>query len=153
MRWCSRLCYNMFFWEVLFSLFLFVRIMECSHGFYFLLISSHILKTLWTILIRFRIKFSTLFKWVSISTIVDKINVTLQQSPLSPHSMLINEWLRQREAEFSAKAPTTTNLQHWIGGKGGNGNIKCRFFAVTLGLVQDCSFTYISKFIFSNWLV
>ena len=42
-------------------------------------------------------------------------------------------------AEFSAKAPTTTNSQHWIGGKGGNGNIKSKFFGVTLGFVQDCS--------------
>ena len=44
------------------------------------------------------------------TTIMDKINVTLLQSPLCPHSMLISKWLRQREAEFSAEAPTTTNL-------------------------------------------
>ena len=48
----------------------------------------------------------------SVVTIVDKINVTLLQSPLFPHSMLINECLKQQEAEFSAKAPATTNLQH-----------------------------------------
>ena len=75
----------------------------------------------------------------NIQTIVDKINVTLLQSPISPHSMLINEWLRQQVAKFSTKAPTTTNLQHWIGGKGGNGNIKSKFFGVTVGFVQDCS--------------
>ena len=28
------------------------------------------------------------------TTIVEKINVMLLQSPLSPHSVLINEWLR-----------------------------------------------------------
>ena len=44
-------------------------------------------------------------------------------------------------AEFSAKAPTTTNLQHGIGGKGGNGNIKSKLFGVTL--VEDCSLVII----------
>ena len=48
----------------------------------------------------------------SVATIVDKINKTLLQSPLYPHSMLINECLKQREGDFSAKAPTTSNLQH-----------------------------------------
>ena len=85
--------------------------------------------------------------------IVDKINVTLLQTPLCPHLMLISEWLRQREAKFSAKAPTTTNLQHWIGEKRGNGNIKSRFFGVTLGFVQDCLkiHEYCIWYIFKNW--
>ena len=61
------------------------------------------------------------------TTIVDKTNVTLLQSPFPPSLMLINEWLRQREAEFSAKALTTTNLQHWTEGEGGNGNLKVDF--------------------------
>ena len=87
------------------------------------------------------------------TTIVDKINVTLHQSLLSSHSMLINKWLRQREAEFSSKAPTTTNLQYWIGGKGGNGNIKSRFFGVTLDFVQDCLkiHEYCICYIFKDW--
>ena len=78
-------------------------------------------------------------------TIVENINVTLLESLLSPYSMLINDWLRQQEAEFSIKAPTTTNLQHWIGRERGNGNIKSRFFVVTLGFVQDCRNSAIFK--------
>ena len=89
-------------------------------------------------LIVFRSKlFSDFFNF---QIIVDKIHVTFLPSPLSPHSMLINEWLRHQKAEFSAKTPTTTNLQHWIKGKGGNGNKKSRFFGVTSGFVQDWSF-------------
>ena len=87
------------------------------------------------------------------TTIVDKINVTLLQSPLCSNSMLINEWMRQREAEYFAKAPTTTNLQHLIGGKGGNGNIKSRFFGVTLSFVQDCLkiYEYCICYRFKDW--
>ena len=73
-------------------------------------------------------KFTTLC--VKLSTIEDKTNVTLLQFLLSPCSMLINERLRQREAEFSTKAPTTANLQHWNGDKGGNGNIRVDFLAL-----------------------
>ena len=41
--------------------------------------------------------------------IVNKIHITLLQSPLSPDSILINKLLRHREAKFSAKVSTTTN--------------------------------------------
>ena len=71
-------------------------------------------------------KFTTLC--VKLSIIEDKTNVTLLQFLLSPCSMLINERLRQREAEFSTKAPTTANL--WNGDKGGNGNIRVDFLAL-----------------------
>ena len=62
--------------------------------------------------------------------IVDKTNVMLLQSPLSPHSMLISERLTQRETEFSTKEPTVATLPHGIGGKVGIGNIKVDFFVL-----------------------
>ena len=45
------------------------------------------------------------------------------------NSMLINERLTQWETEFFA------TLQHWIGGKEDNKNIKVDFFGVTLDVV------------------
>ena len=69
----------------------------------------------------------TFFRFFNFHTIVDKTNVTLLQSPLSPQSMLINERLRQREGECSAKAPTTRNLQHWNWGKGGQYQYASRY--------------------------
>ena len=75
------------------------------------------------------------------ATIVDKTNLTPLQCSLSPHSLLINEWLRQRKAELSTKAPTIANLQHWNEGKGGQREYTSRIFSVTLGFVQDCSTT------------
>ena len=60
-------------------------------------------------------------------TVVGKTNVTLLQSSLSPHSMLINERLSQQETEFYTKESTIATLQHWIGGKENNGNIKVDF--------------------------
>ena len=90
----------------------------------------------------------------SVATNVDKINVTFLQSPLFPHSMLINECLKQWEAEFSAKVPAATNLQHWIGGKGGNKSMKNGFFGVTLGFAKDWSFlTNIYKNFFNNCII
>ena len=53
--------------------------------------------------------------------------------------MLINERLRQGGTRFSTKEPTITTLQHWIGRKGDNKNIKADFLVFTLGFVQDCS--------------
>ena len=101
---------------------------------------------------KFDVKQLKMNKFIN-STIMNKINVTLLQSPLLPPSMLINEWLRKREAEFSTKAPTTTNLQHWIRGKGGSGNIKSRIFTVTLSFVQDCLkiHEYSVCYIFKDW--
>ena len=61
---------------------------------------------------------------------MDKTNVALLKFPLTSHSMLINEWLMQRETGFSTKQPTIATLQHWIGGKGGNGNIKVNFLVL-----------------------
>ena len=45
-------------------------------------------------------------------TIVEKAYVTLLQSPLPPHLMLINGRLRQGETEFPIKKSTNANLQH-----------------------------------------
>ena len=42
--------------------------------------------------------------------IVDKTNVKPLQSPLSSHSMLINERLTRWETEFSTKKPTIFTL-------------------------------------------
>ena len=79
-----------------------------------------------------------LLNTVPLTTIVDKTNVTLLQSPLSPHSMLINERLTQRETGFSTKEPTITTLQNLNWGKRGQWKYKSRFFGVTLRFVQDC---------------
>ena len=49
---------------------------------------------------------------MTLSTIEDKTNVTLLQSPLSSHSMLINEGLTQLETGFFTKEPTIATLQH-----------------------------------------
>ena len=49
-----------------------------------------------------------LFGFFQFQTIVDKTNVTLQQSL---HSILINELLTQRETGFSTKEPTIRTLQ------------------------------------------
>ena len=43
---------------------------------------------------------------------MDKTNVALLKSPLTSHSMLINERLMQRETGFSTKQPTIATLQH-----------------------------------------
>ena len=67
---------------------------------------------------------------MALSTIEDKTNVTLLQSPLSSHSMLINEGLTQLETGFFAKEPTIATLQHWIGGEGSNGNITVDFLVL-----------------------
>ena len=61
---------------------------------------------------------------------MDKINVTLPRSPLYTHSMLINEPPTQRETGFSNKEPTIATLQHAIGGKGDNKNIKVDFLVL-----------------------
>ena len=68
-------------------------------------------------------------------TIVAKTNVTVLQSPFPffLHWMLINERLKQRETKFFA------TLQHWIGGKEDNKNIKVDFFGATLDVILDCS--------------
>ena len=44
--------------------------------------------------------------------------------------MLINERLKQQETTFSTKEPTITTRQHWIGGKGGKGNINLDFLVL-----------------------
>ena len=81
---------------------------------------------------------------------MDETNVTLLQPLLSPHSTLINERLRQRESEFSTKAPTTANLQHWNENIGGNGNLRVDFFVVTLDFVQDCKLNLRKAFIWRS---
>ena len=43
---------------------------------------------------------------------MQEVNVIVLQSPLSPHSMLTDERLKQRETEFSIQAETIAN-QHY----------------------------------------
>ena len=60
-------------------------------------------------------------KWMLLffeTTIVAETNITLLQSPLSLHLMLIYERLTQRRTNFFA------TLQHSIVGKEGNKNIR-----------------------------
>ena len=71
-------------------------------------------------------------KWMFLffePTIVAKTNVTLLQSPLSLHLMVIYERLTQRGTEFFA------TLQHWIWDKEDNKNIKVDCFGVTSDVV------------------
>ena len=82
--------------------------------------------------------------------IVDKTNVMLLQSPLSPHSVLISERLTQRETEFSTKEPTVATLRNW--GKSGHWKYKSRFFCVTLGFVQDCRRLRLCVFFYVRYL-
>ena len=64
------------------------------------------------------------------AAIVDKTDLKLLKSPLSPHSMLINERLTQRENRFSTKQRTIATLEHCNWGKWGNGNIKVDFLVL-----------------------
>ena len=76
---------------------------------------------------------------MALSTIEDKTNVTLLQSPLSSHSMLINEGLTQLETGFFTKEPTIATLNRW---EREQWKYNSRFFGVTLGFVQDCLKTH-----------
>ena len=79
--------------------------------------------------------------------LIESIQWTLKLQSMND---LINERLRQRESEFSIKAPTTANLQHWNEGKGGNGNLRVDFFGVSLDFVQDCKLNLREAFIWRS---